>query len=346
MSFDTREVLRKLCLSCGVSGSEEAPGQVAAALLRQICKRVECDGYGNVCAVLSEPAQGRLHLLLEAHIDEIGLVVTQVEDGFLRVANCGGVDRRLLLAQQVTIHGREDLPGVIISVPPHLESGAEREKTPELDKIAVDTGLDRETASRLIAPGDKITFYSEFRTLQNGRVSCKAIDDRSGMTAVLYALELLKGKELPCGVSVLFSSQEELGERGAAIGGYRIKPDTAISVDVSFGHTPDAPEHKCGRLGEGPMIGVAPSLSREVTDRLIATAKKEQLPYQLEIMAGETSTDADTIGVQHGGIRTGLVSIPIRYMHTPIETVELCDIEAVGRLLAAYVLSEGGTASC
>lgn len=346
MNFDTREVLKRLCLSCGVSGSEEAPGQIAAELLRQTCKRVECDSYGNVCAVLSEPEPGMPHILLEAHIDEIGLVVTGIEGGFLRVTNCGGVDRRLLLAQQVTIHGREDLPGVIISVPPHLENGGEREKTPEIDKIAVDTGLDQETALRLISLGDKITFHSAFRVLQNGRVSCKAIDDRSGMTAVLYALELLKGEMLPCGVSVLFSSQEELGERGAAIGGYRLKPDIALSVDVSFGYTPDAPEHKCGKLGEGPMIGVSPSLNRDITDRLIALAEAEQLPYQLEIMAGETSTDADTIGVQHGGIRTGLVSIPIRYMHTPIETVQLSDIEAVGRLLAAYVLSEGGKSKC
>lgn len=346
MSFDTKEVLKQLCLTCGVSGSEEEAGQIAAALLRETCRQVECDDFGNVCGVFAEPAQGMPHILLEAHIDEIGLVVTAVEDGFLRVSNCGGVDRRLLLAQQVTIHGRENLPGVIISMPPHLESGIEREKTPEIDKIAVDIGLDQETAQRLISPGDKITFHSEFRALQNGRVSCKAIDDRGGMTAVLYALELLKGKELACGVSVLFSSQEELGERGAAIGGYRLKPDVALSVDVSFGHTPDAPEHKCGKLGEGPMIGVSPSLSRDITDRLIALAKEKQLPYQLEIMAGETSTDADTIGVQQGGIRTGLISIPIRYMHTPIETAELCDIEAVGRLLADYVLSEGGKASC
>ncbi len=346
MSFDTKEVLKQLCLSCGVAGSEEAPGKIAAELLGQTCKRVEQDSYGNVYGVLSEGEAGMPQLLLEAHIDEIGLVVTAVEDGFLRVANCGGVDRRLLLAQQVTIHGREDLSGVIISVPPHLEDSANRDKTPELEKIAIDIGLDKETAEQLIAPGDKVTFHSEFRTLLNRRVSCKAVDDRGGVTAVLYALELLKTKKLPCGVSVLFSSQEELGERGATIGGYRLKPDISLSVDVSFGHTPDAPAHKCGKLGAGPMIGISPSLDRGLSDRLVALAEAEAVPYQLEIMAGETSTDADTIGVQQGGVRTGLVSIPIRYMHTPIETVELADIEAVGKLLACYILSEGGQAVC
>ncbi len=339
MSVDTKEILKRLCLCCGVSGSEETACKTAAELLGKYSGEVICDPYGNVRAVVQKPAEGQPTILLEAHIDEIGLIVTHIDpDGFLKVSNCGGVDRRLLLAQQVTVHGKQPVKGIISAMPPHLESDEDRKKVPEVDKIAIDIGMTKEQAEQLVAPGDKITFDSDFRQLLGDRVSVKAVDDRGGITAVLYALEQLKGQAYSCGLSVLFSSQEELGERGAAIGGFHIAPDISLSVDVSFGYTSDAVEYKCGKMGKGAMIGIAPSLTQEITDRLIAGAKEADIPYQLEIMAGETSTDADTIGLIGGGIKTGLVSIPIRYMHTPIETVALSDIEAVGRLLAEYVL--------
>ena len=159
----------------------------------------------------------------------------------------------------------------------------------------------------------------------------------------MYALELLKNKKLDCGLSVLFSSQEELGLRGATIGSYLLKPDIAVSVDVSFGYTSDAPEHKCGKMGEGPMIGIAPTLDREIGNELMITATENSIAYQLEVMGEETSTNADAIGMMRGGIKTGLVSIPIRYMHTPIETVVLSDIENVGCLLAKYVERKGAS---
>lgn len=342
MNFDTKEVLKALCLADGVSGNETEACAVAAKLLSRYSGRVEQDAYGNCYAVIAEPKEGQKTVLLEAHIDEIGMVVTHLEEnGFVRVANCGGIDRRLLLAQQVVLHGREKIVGIIAAKPPHLESDEERKQVPSLDSIAIDTGLSAQQAKALIAPGDKVSFRSPFRELKNNRVSAKAVDDRAGVAAVLYALALLNGKTLPCGLSVLFSSQEELGERGAAIGGYRLAPDRSLSVDVSFGETPDAEAHKCGKLGQGPMIGISPSLNKSVSDGLIAAAEREKIPYQLEVMGGETSTDADTIGTMRGGIETGLVSIPIRYMHTPVETVEMGDIEQTGRLLAAYLMGEG-----
>lgn len=337
MSFDTKEVLKTLCLSCGVSGSESSTCVLAAEMLKPYSRRINRDCFGNVYAVIREPEPGQPVVMLEAHIDEIGLIVTHIgENGFLKVANCGGADRRLLLAQQVTVHGKRDITGVITSKPPHLESSEESKKTPEIDSIAIDIGMSKEEAEQAVSLGDKISFAASFRELKNNRISAKAIDDRGGMTAVLFALEQLKEQPLCCGLTVLFSAQEELGERGAAIGGFRAKPDICIAVDVSFGYTSDAPEHKCGKMGAGAMIGIAPSLNPEIISGLIDAAMKNGIPYQLEIMNGETSTDADTIGVSGGGVRTGLVSIPIRYMHTPIETVVTDDIEAVGRLLAAY----------
>lgn len=342
IKFPTGEILQRLCLASGVSGMEENACRVAAEWLGKYSENVICDSFGNVYAKIADPKNGAPVILLDAHIDEVGLVVTDIDDdGFLKVGKCGGVDRRLLLAQQVIVHGKEDLTGIITSKPPHLESDEERKKVPDFDSISIDIGMNQDSAKRLVSPGDRITFYSEYRNLLNDRVSVKAVDDRGGVTAILYALELLKDRKLNCGLSVLFSSQEELGLRGVTIGSYLLDPDIAVSVDVSFGYTSDAPEHKCGKMGEGPMIGIAPTLDQEISNELIRTAAENNMAYQLEVMGEETSTNADAIGMMRGGIKTGLVSIPIRYMHTPIETVVLADIENVGRLLAKYVERKG-----
>ncbi len=344
INFSTGEILQRLSLASGVSGMEGNACQVATQLLGKYSKNVVCDSFGNVYANIVEPKDGAPVILLDAHIDEVGLIVTDIDDdGFLKVAKCGGVDRRLLLAQQVTVHGKESLTGMITSKPPHLESDEERKKVPDFDDISIDIGMDKASAKQFVSLGDRVTFYSEYRPLLNGRVSVKAVDDRGGVTAILYALELLKNKKLDCGLSVLFSSQEELGLRGATIGSYLLKPDIAVSVDVSFGYTSDAPEHKCGKMGEGPMIGIAPTLDREIGNELMITATENSIAYQLEVMGEETSTNADAIGMMRGGIKTGLVSIPIRYMHTSIETVVLSDIENVGCLLAKYVERKGAS---
>jgi endoglucanase len=168
-------------------------------------------------------------------------------------------------------------------------------------------------------------------------VGGQALDDRCGMAAILHALQLVKGEKLPCAVAVLFSTQEEVGERGASIGAYTINPDIAIAVDVTFalGHGDDPV--KCGKLGGGPMIGISPSLSRVVSNQLIAAAKENEIPWQPEVMAGTTGTNADQFSVTRGGIQACTVSIPLRYMHTPTEVIALSDVEQTGKLLAAYL---------
>ncbi len=332
-----KETLKTLCLTSGVSGAEHPVSEKAAALLAPYAQTVSIDPFGNVIAVIRSAEAGAPTVLWEAHLDEIGLTVTHIdENGFLKVAACGGVDRRLLLAQSVTVWGTEPIKGVICSTPPHLETEEERKKTPEIEKIAIDIGMNEKAARAVVRPGDKITFDSEWNELLDGRISVKALDDRAGVAAILSALDRLGDASLSCGLTVLLSAQEELGERGAAIGGFRIAPDLCLCVDVSFAHTPDVPRHKCGIIGQGVMIGVAPTLHKTVSDRLIALAQEEKIPYQLEIMGGETSTDADAIGVLGGGVKTGLLSIPLRYMHTPIETASFSDITAVGDLLAAF----------
>ncbi len=333
-----KDVLFSLTDTDGVAGAEENAGGVALSWLRQYAQDAYADDYGNIIGKIGKHSDDKPTLLLDAHIDEIGMIVTYIDDkGFIKVGNCGGIDRRLLLAQEVRIHGTQVVPGLICSKPPHLLNEEEKKKAPEITDIAIDTGFSKEQLEGLVSFGDRITFHAANLELLNGRVSGKSFDDRSGVAAILLALDLLKDAgALPFNLTVLFSSQEEVGSRGAHIAAFDLAPDYAIAVDVSFGHTSDSPEDKCGKMGKGGMIGISPSLNRAVSDRLIELAKEKEIPYQLEVMPELTGTNADVIAVTKGGVRTGTLSIPLRYMHTPVESLVLSDLEAVAELLCAF----------
>lgn len=341
--MERTELLFQLGSQVGVSGLETSAIQFAKELIKPYAKKVVVDRGGSLLATIVEPKEGKPHILLDAHIDEIGLIVTGVTSGgFLRVAACGGVDRKLLLAQEVLVHGNRDVYAVVASKPPHLETAEDQKKSPEIDQILLDTGLTEQQAKEWIPLGSRVSFCARPQQLLNGRVSCKSMDDRSGVASIFMALEQLKEKELSCGLSVLFSSQEETGERGAKTGAFGLGVTHCIAVDVSFAYTSDAPEHKCGKLSQGVMIGISPTLDVGISQELEELAKQYQIPYQLEVMGGATSTNADSLALTGAGIRCGLCSIPLRYMHTPIEVIDPQDVQSVADLLAAYVLKMGG----
>lgn len=335
--MDLKKLTLTLAESFGVSGDEQSTAHVAADYLKQ-WGNVHTDALGSLICTLRPAGEGEAHVMLCAHMDEIGMIVTHIlPDGFLRVASVGGVDRRTLLASPVKVLGREKVDGVICSVPPHLQSGEESKKIPKMEEIAIDVGLSYEQAREKIALGDRVVICHKGAAMGEHRVSSKALDNRAGCAAVLYAADLLRQEELSCGLSVVLSTREELSCNGAKTSAFGLQPTHAIAVDVSFGLTDDAPKHKCGELAKGPMIGVSPTLSREVTDGLVSSAKAGEIPFQYEVMGGTTSTDADVITLTGAGVRCGLVSIPLRYMHTPTEVVDVRDIEASGRLIAQYI---------
>ena len=173
--------------------------------------------------------------------------------------------------------------------------------------------------------------------LAGSRVTSKAIDDRSGCTAILKTLELLGGQQTAYNIAVCFSTQEEVGERGAKTTAYDISADYAIVVDVSFAKTHYESEEECGIMGNGAMIGIAPSLSREMSDSFISLAEEKDIPYQLEVMSGKTGTNADAIGVSGSGTKSVTISIPEKHMHTPVEIVDIKDIDNTALLIAEYL---------
>ncbi len=335
--MDLKNIIFTLANADGVSGNERNVCDKAVEMLKNYTD--DCYIKNNcVIANIGERCENKPHILIDAHIDQIGMICSYItDDGFIKVSNLGGLDRRILQAQQVLIHGKETVKGIICSTPPHLSDGDE--KVPEMTDISIDTGFSKAELEKIVSLGDTISFSPQCRELLNGRISGKSLDDRVGVASIIYMLELLKDelKNLNCSFTVLFSSQEELGERGAMTACYEINPDYAIAVDVSFALTADDSEEKCGKMGKGCMIGIAPTLDKEFSDTLINIAKEKEIPYQIEVMNGQTGTNADRFSVSRAGVKTVTCSIPLKYMHTPVEEIQLSDVENTAELLAEYL---------
>lgn len=335
-----KALIMELSSACCITGDGSAADVVAKEAAKYA--DVRRDNLGNVIAVVKKPQEGKPNILLEAHLDEVGFIVTAIdEDGFLHFSTVGGPDHRILLGEEVTIHAKDEVYGVICCRPPHLSTKDDRKKVPDVDETAIDIGFSHDEAIKRVSPGDFVTFRRTPRELLNGNITGKSLDNRAGCATVLRAMELLKGKTT-CGLTAAFTLHEELGGQGSKTAAFGAAPTHALVVDVSFAFTPDAPRDKCGDLGKGPMIGVSPVLSREVINTLFDIAKQENIPYQTEVMGGSTGTNADTITTTRDGVKTGLISVPLRYMHTASEVITPDDIENTARLMAAAVERIGG----
>lgn len=325
------KLLKELTQTVGVAGCEE---NIVRPLENKLSEygEVTVDSMNNVCCTFGEG----YHFLLDAHLDEIGFVVTEItEDGFLKISNCGGIDTRPLPAMEVSVWGREEIRGVISTLPPHLQTSDDEKKVPKLSELSVDTGLSKEQLENIVSCGDRVTFKRNFTPLLNGLISASCLDDRSGVAAILLSLDYLK--TLPCKITVMFSSQEEVGTRGAKAGVYDKYADEAIVVDVSFAYTPGCDKLECGEISKGGMIGFSPILDRNMSNALVSAATEENIPFTREIMSGKTGTNADVISISQSGIKTALISIPEKYMHQRVEVVDTADIESVSRLICAYI---------
>ncbi|MBP9988750.1 MAG: M42 family peptidase, partial [Ruminococcus sp.] len=324
-------------LSDGTSGMEKS---VIDKIMEYISDfDVSEDENGNLFAEIKGNDKT---ILLDAHCDRIGLVVTAIEDGgFLRVAKCGGMDARVLAAQDVIIHGKKDIYGVITSTPPHLSTAENAKKAVDFDDMLVDTGFDKEELEKIISLGDRITVKTPVQKLLNNRISGAALDNRAGCAAIIKAAQLVDETENHPTVKLMFSAQEETGGYGAVTGSSNVEADESICVDVSFAKAPDMPNDKCGKLDGGAMIGISPLLNYDISMKLKNIAEKNNIPYSMEIMSESTGTNADHISVTKGGIKSGLVSIPLRNMHTGVEIISISDVENCAKLIAEYIIGGG-----
>ncbi len=335
--MDIKELCFSLSSKNGTSGDELNASLYAKELLSKYMN-AEIDTLGNVVGTMGD---GCIHILLDAHIDEIGLVVRHIDDkGFLLVDKVGGPDLRVLTGAEVIVHGKEDLFGVISSVPPHLQKGDNKNDNIDLKTMAVDIGFSKEKARELVEIGDRITLKTQQFELLGDKIVSPALDDRCCMAVILRALELTKGKLNNIKVSVLFSAQEETNGSGAKTGSFSLMPDYAIALDVGFGDDPYTDKTQTVALGKGPSIGISPTLDREFTKELKGLCIEKNIPFQHDVMGGGTGTNADSINNTGRGIKTALISVPLRYMHTGCEVISVSDLENAAALLAEYLLKK------
>lgn len=339
--MELKEMIRVLCEEKGPSGFEGKASEKAAELLRPFVDEVQTDVMGNLIAYRRCGKENAPVVMLDAHMDEIGLMVTGYEKGFLRFQNLGGVDPRMLPALEVLVLTEPPIRGVIDSLPPHILSAEDQEKPFDAKKLCIDVGLSEDEVKTAVPLGTPAVFTTPFTELGKDQLCCKSLDDRSCAAILIAAMEKMKEKTLSADVAVHLAVQEEVGCRGAKVGAYTIHPESAIIVDVTHAHTPDASKAETMKRNGGVAIGVGPNMARSVSDKLIALAEEKEIPYQIEVASGHSGTDAWEIQVSREGVATGLLSLPLKYMHTPVEVIDLRDAEAVVDLIAAWLETYG-----
>lgn len=339
--MELSQLIIDLCSAPGPSGFEDAAAAAVKEYLAPYVDEIRTDVMGNLAAVRRCGKPNAKSIMLEAHIDEIGLIVTGYDKGYLRFSSLGGIDARMLPAREIKLLTPEPVYGVIDVLPPHALSREDMEKALPADKLYIDVGMTQEEAEAAIPVGTPAVFAGGVMRLGEGSLCGKSLDDRACAALIIKAMEELSRRSPDLDVYCLFSTQEEVGLRGAKVGAYGVDPDYAIALDVTFAIQPDVPKTKACEMGKGGAIGVGPNFNRTLTDRIIDTAKAHGLPYQLEVCRGDSGTDAWVIQVSRGGVATALISLPIRYMHSPVETMLLADGENIVSLLTEFIAEAG-----
>lgn len=335
--MDYETVLKQLCALHAPSGFETEAAQAAARLLQPWMDEVSIDRMGNVVGIRRCGKENAPKLLLDAHLDEIGFIITGHEEGFLRFDDLGGVDPRMLPDRELVIMTDPPIYGVVACMPPHVQSRDDMDKSQPINELVIDVGLSQEEAQRLIPVGTPAVFRAGCIALGQDILCGKSLDDRSCFAILVDTVEQLKDVELDVDLYVLGSTQEETHSTGAITAAYGIMPDMCVAVDVTHGDSPDAPKEDTFILGGGPVIGMGPNCTSWMTRRMSDKAKDLGIEVQLEVMAGNTGTNGWPMQISREGIATSILSLPLRYMHTPVEAVSRSDLMATAKLLTAFV---------
>ncbi|MBP7690410.1 MAG: hypothetical protein KA764_00755 [Anaerolineales bacterium] len=332
--------LKSLCAAPGISGHEGRIRDLIRAAWAPLTDEVQVDRLGSLWAIQrGTGAAPRPTLMLAAHMDAIGLMVTQVAGEFLRVVAVGGIDARVMPGQPVTVHARADLPGVVVQPPAFLLPKANREGVVPVTELLVDLGLPAEQVAAQVQVGDVISLAQPPRDLAGGLLAANRLDNRASVAAVTAALDELRRRAHSWDVAAVATVQEEVTLGGAITAAFALNPQLAIALDVTHGAGPAVKEFadRTFPLGGGPVLGLGPNIHPGVQAALKAAADRLEMDTSLEVMASHSGTDAFGIQVARAGFPTMVVSLPLRNMHTPVEIVALKDVQRVGRLLAEFI---------
>ncbi len=327
------EFLKEVTAVPGLTGAEGPVAAYIADAFRPLADEVTIDRMNNVIARLKGEGP---RVLLAAHLDEIGLMVVKIEkDGSLRLGNVGGVDPRILPGMRVRVLGRETLLGVVGAKAPHLLTQEERKQNYKREDLHVDLGLPAEKVRELVNIGDLVQLEHRFTKLQNGRYAMKTADDRACVAILYRAMQLLQHMKHKADLYFVATCQEEIGSYGAAMTGFSLDPDFGVALDVCHGKTPGAPDLNTYKL-DTPVASMGPYIQPVLRSKLLEVARAQNIEVQTSVVPRYTSTDADKLGIQRGGIPTILLELPLKYMHTTVELLDMRTLEESARLLANF----------
>jgi endoglucanase len=331
--------LQKLVETPSPSGFEQPAQKLIRNRLKDVADEIRTDVHGNVIAVRNPDAPVRV--MLAGHCDEIGLMITHIDDqGYLYFDAIGGVDAAILAGQRVEIHAEKALvEGIIGKKAIHLMETEERAKASKIKDLWIDIGAkDKKDALKAVSIGDPATVSRRFVNLRNGLVAARGFDDRTGAWVVVETMRRIRKMKLQCAVYAVTTVQEELGLRGARTAAYGVDPHVGIAVDVGFASDYPTIEKKVVgdiRLGKGPILHRGGNINPVLAKLMETTAKNKRIPFQMQAEPRATGTDANVMQINRAGAAAGLVSIPNRYMHTPVEVVSLKDLDNAVNLLVA-----------
>ncbi len=343
MSKVDKKYLKALLETPSVTGSETQVAELVRTRLAEVADEIETNVMGSVHATLKGNGNAP-SVMITAHMDEVGLMVSYIDpQGFLYVSMVGGVDAAILPGMRVDVHTDSGTyRGVVGRKPIHLISPDERKQVTPLDKLAIDLGMPAQKVAELVSVGDVITYGVGFEQFGKGMAVSRGFDDKMGVYIATRVMEELKSRGGAPGDYICVGTvQEEIGVRGAITSTYGVNPDVGIALDVT--HATDYPgidKTKYGEItcGEGPVIARGPNINPVVFNRLVAAAKAEDIRFQIEAEPSVTGTDAREIQMSRGGKATGLVSVALRYMHTPTEVLCLKDLERTVDLLTRFIM--------
>jgi endoglucanase len=342
MRKESFEFLKRLTETISPSGFEEEAVGVWKERTRNFVDEVRSDVHGNGIAVLNKGKRPKI--MLAGHIDEVGYMVKYIDkEGYIYFSTIGGIDSHLIPGQRVWIKTKKGkVLGVIGKKPVHLLEEEEKKKVAKIEELWIDIGRkDEKETKGTVSIGDPAVPAVGFEVLNNEKVVARGFDDKVGAFIVSETLRLLLKNKPKASIYGVATVQEEIGLRGARTSAYGISPEMSIAIDVTFATDfPGIDKKKIGdiKIGEGPVIARGPNINPKIFDLLVQTASKEKISYQIQAISKATGTDANVIQLTRAGVATGLLSIPNRYMHTPVELVSLRDLENAARLLSAFIL--------
>jgi endoglucanase len=337
---DLTSFLKQLISLPGLSGHEHPARQIIEEAWKPLSHEVHTSKLGSLHALRRGRApQPRPSLLIAAHMDAIGLMVKGRVEEWLQVTAIGGVDGRVLPGQLVIIHGRKALPGVVAQPPGHLLPPKAKDSPVAIEHLWVDTGLPAKQLSQWVRVGDLISFAQPPLDTAAETLCGHTLDNRASVAALTHCLKILQTRTHAWDIWAVASSQEEVGGWGAATSAFQLCPTLAVAIDVTFGAGPGSPSHLTYPIGKGPTLGWGPDIHPRLYQAFENIAKRHEIPYSMEPLPRHSGTDAYTLQVTQEGIPCMVISIPLRYMHTPVEMVSLKDITRAGRLLAEFAAS-------